>query len=71
MLYNCIAIQGDGGMDGIYKGKSYEFDKDFKNLPVENRVKLIHTAKSLLDVQKASKDNAPLVGLPVEAEKRG
>jgi hypothetical protein len=58
-------------MDGLYKGKLYEFDNDFKNLPMENRVKLIHTAKSLLDVQKASRDNAPIVVLPVDVEKQG
>jgi hypothetical protein len=51
-------------MDSIDKGKSYKFDKDFKNLPMENRVKLINTAKSLLAVQKASRDNAPLADTP-------
>jgi hypothetical protein len=47
-------------MGEIVKGESYDIDKDFKYLPVENRVNLIKTAKSLLEVQKASKENAPL-----------
>jgi hypothetical protein len=47
-------------MGEIDKGESYDFDKDFKDLPVENRMNLIKTAKSLLEVLKVSKENAPL-----------
>jgi hypothetical protein len=47
-------------MGEIDKGESYDFDKDFKDLPIENRVNLIKTAKSLLEVQKGSRENAPL-----------
>jgi hypothetical protein len=46
-------------MGEIDKGESYDFGKDFKDLPVENRVNLINTAKSLLEVQKVNKKNAP------------
>jgi hypothetical protein len=61
-------------MDRLDKDEFYEFDNDFKNLPMENRVKLINTAKSLLNVQKAIRDNAPLAdtpALPMEVEKQG
>ncbi|GHV90966.1 hypothetical protein AGMMS50268_14690 [Spirochaetia bacterium] len=61
-------------MECIDKGESYKFDKDFKNLPMENRVKLINTAKSLLAVQKASRDTASLADTPtplMEVEKQG
>jgi hypothetical protein len=51
-------------MGEIDKGESYDFDKDFKDLPVQNRVNLIKTAKSLLKVQKVSKENAPLADAP-------
>jgi hypothetical protein len=45
-------------MDGLDKGVSYYFEKDFKDLPMKNRVNLIKTAKNLLETQKASKENA-------------
>jgi hypothetical protein len=48
-------------MDGLEKGESYYFEKDFKDLPMKNRVKLIKTAKNLLEVQKASKENDVLL----------
>ena len=58
-------------MDRADKGKSYEFVMDFKNLPMENRVKLINTAKSLLNVQKTSMGDASLVGKLVSSMEVG
>jgi hypothetical protein len=52
-------------MDGVDKGVSYYFEKNFKDLPMKNRVKLIKTAKSLLETQKASKENASFADGPI------
>jgi hypothetical protein len=52
-------------MDGLDKGVSYYFEKDFKDLPMKNRVNLIKTAKNLLETQKASKEETLFAGSPI------
>lgn len=51
-------------MDELEKGAFYDFDKNFKDLPIENRVKLIKTARRLWEVQQVTKENASRTDRP-------
>jgi hypothetical protein len=53
-------------MGGKIDKESYDFSKDYKDLPVKKRVNLIKIARNLLKQQK--ENNALLADAPVENE---
>jgi hypothetical protein len=58
-------------MDRLSKGEPHDIAEDFRNLPVKNRVNLIKTAQSLLEVQKAYRENAVLPDAPLPSDRSG
>ena len=49
-------------MSGDEKKVSYDFSEDYKNLPLKLRVKVITTARELLEIQEKNKnDISPVI----------